>query len=65
MLLPKEQQELVVVDPRVVFWPACWMKSWGYNEVVPIEWWISFSSSRSGLMWIMRHPNNVRMIYYD
>lgn len=63
LLLPKEQLELCAVDPRVKFWPASWMKSLGYNEAMPIEWWISFSSQRSGLIWLMRHPGSSRVVY--
>lgn len=63
MLLPVEQRELIVVDPRVVFWPACYMKDLGYNQAVPIEWWISFSSGSNGLLWLMRHPEHSRIIY--
>lgn len=62
-LLPVEQQLLVRYDQRVVFWPASWMKQMGYNEAIPIEWWISFSMSSAGMLWCMRYPEYSRIVY--
>lgn len=63
--MPKDQAQLVVVDPRVVFWPAAWMKDLGYSSAVPVEWWISFSRSSSGIMWCMRYPEYSRVVYVE
>jgi len=62
-MLPADQQQLVRVDPKVIFWPACYMKDGGYNVAIPIEWWISFSRRQSGLLWIMQYPEHSRVIY--
>ncbi len=63
--MPKEQQQLVVVDPRVAFWPASWMKDLGYSQAVPVEWWISFSCTKAGLVWCLRYPEYSRVVYVD
>lgn len=66
LLLPVEQEILVRYDSNVVYWPAAWMKSGGYNnEAVPVEWWISFSVSSAGIMWCMRYPVSSRVVYAD
>lgn len=55
------QKQLVRVDPQAVFWPAAYMQG-GYNHVVPIEWWISFHSSSSGLLWVMEYSQWCRVV---
>jgi len=62
LLVPEDQLYLRNLDPRVVYWPASYMRG-GYNHVVPIEWWISFSSSSHGLMWLMGHSQFSRVVY--
>lgn len=65
ILPPQEQAYLVRIDPLVRFWPYRYFKSEGYNECIPLEWWISFSKSESGLLWLMHAPDHNRIIYYD
>lgn len=65
LLVPEIQVQLVRLDPRVVFWPASWMKDAGYSSAVPIEWWISFSSKGFGSWWVLGHPEECRVVYFD
>lgn len=65
LLPPPEQEYLVKIDPHVRFWPYRYFKNAGYNECIPIEWWISFSSNATGLIWLMHAPQFNRIIYYD
>lgn len=65
LLLPEEQRELVQVDSQVHYWPACYMKGIGYNAVVPIEWWISFSRASFGVLWCIKYPIHSRVVYSE
>jgi hypothetical protein len=56
------QRQLLLLDSRVNFWPASWMKDSGYNSAIPIEWWISFSNNSAGLIWSIKYPTNSRVI---
>lgn len=63
LLLPEYQRELVYVDTRVQYWPACYMKECGYNVAIPIEWWISFSRVSFGIVWCIKHPEHSKIVY--
>ncbi len=63
ILLPCQQQELLALDPRAVYWPASWAATGLYSAAVPLDWWISFSLVNPGLIWIMRHGLHSRVVY--
>lgn len=65
LLVPAQQAELRDIDPRVHFWPRSWQYSMSIDYSVPGEWWISFSHSRYGLIWILHYPENISVIYPD
>jgi len=49
--------ELVSVDPRVVYWPRS-----HYGDPI-LDWWISFSTSQKGLIWLLRHSDYSEVIF--
>lgn len=57
------QQRIVVLDPRAVFWPASYSLRSSINSI-PVEWWISFSSDRSGLIWLVEYGDQGRIVSY-
>jgi hypothetical protein len=65
LLVPRQQAQLRDIDPRVVFWPRSWQYSLVADYAVPREWWISFSHSRLGLVWILYYPDHSRVVYRD
>lgn len=62
-LLPDRESRLRFIDPRVQYWAAAWSQA-GYNGCIPIEWWISFSSSSKGLVWVMEWSESVVVVYW-
>lgn len=61
-----QQEQLRRIDALVSYWPRSWARCGvGYNEAIPVDWWISFSRSQCGLLWIMRYPDVVTVIYQD
>lgn len=63
ILLPRDRERLVVVDPRVVYWPASYSRKYNVEVSVAVEWWISFSSRSSGVMWLLERPEHSRVVY--
>lgn len=63
-LVPSDQQLLVRIDPLVSYWPNRYWSD-GYNQCVPIEWWISFSSKKFGLLWLIDHSEFSKIIYIN
>lgn len=57
-----QQDELLVLDSRVSFWPNVWMES--YSGRMPIEWWISFSKSSAGLVWVVKYPELIKIKFW-
>jgi len=49
------------IDRRAVYWPRSSIDHLDYTY----EWWISFSSSQSGLVWVMRFPQYSEIIYRE
>lgn len=65
LLVPEDQRLLVRIDPKVAYWPHRYVKDSGYNSCVPVEWWISFSASKYGVLWLLDHSQHSRVIYLD
>ena len=65
LLVPQQQAQLRILDPSVNFWPRSWQYSLVADYAVPGEWWISFSHTRYGLVWILHYPDHSRVVYRD
>lgn len=65
LLVPAQQVQLRDIDPRVHFWPRSWEYSLAINHGVPGEWWISFSHSQYGVVWLLYYPEHSRVVYPD
>lgn len=55
--------ELRRIDPRVVYWPFGIYTQQDLDRVN--QWWISFSSSSSGLIFVMRYSDSIQVRYWD
>ena len=60
-----DQELLINIDHRVSYWPRSWVQTNVYNSAIPEDWWISFSSSNLGLLWIMYRPEYSEIIYRE
>ena len=60
-LKEQDRQQLVCLDPYVVYWPCSYSRSSGV--VVPVEWWINFSSCSSGLLWLLDRSESSSLVY--
>lgn len=63
LLIPRDQQQLQIIDPRVHFWPRAWTPVEVYNAAIPSEWYISFSHNKYGLIWVLKRPEHSRIVY--
>lgn len=64
-LIVERQRAIVTLDSRASFWPRAWHYASNYNAAVPSEWWISFSQGKLGLIWTLRWPDHVEIVYRD
>lgn len=60
-----DQELLVSIDRHVHYWVRSWVRSGVYNSAVPIDWWISFTSSRSGLIWCIHRGSVCEIVYAE
>lgn len=60
-----DQELLLRIDSRVQYWVRSWVGSGLYNHAVPIDWWISFSSSSHGLIWVMQRGEYSEIVYSE
>lgn len=64
--------DLVQVDPRAYYWPFGISKErcsdWLYGNLRDDWiscWWISFSSSRTGLIWVLKYGDLVEVRFRE
>ena len=62
-LLPRDQQDLCVIDPHATFWPRNWAAPGIYSACLPTQWWISFSHQRHGMLWVLKYPDYCQVKY--
>lgn len=64
-LLISDQDLLYAIDQKVRFWPRSWTPIEIENGLDPTSWWISFSKSSFGLLWIVKKPVYSKIIYCE
>lgn len=65
LLVPDQQDYIHSIDSRAAYWPRSWQFNLTYNRSEISEWWISFSRSQRGLLWVLKYPEYSRVIYFD
>jgi hypothetical protein len=65
VLLPEQEHYLHWVDSGVHYWPRSQYQLDMFQEPRPTDWWISFTRSTSGLVWVMRYSEHSRIVYYE
>ncbi len=57
-----QQQLLVSWRDSVHYWPRSWAHTDCYNSAVPTDWWLLFSNPLYADLWLIRYPENSRII---
>ena len=47
---------------QVRYWPRSWSQQDVYNAAVPTDWWLLFSNVACADMWLLRYPEQSRII---
>lgn len=46
----------------VSYWPRTYSYQEAYNSAVPCDWWILFNNDLQADLWLMRWPDNSRIV---
>ncbi len=57
-----QQQLLISWQGRVHYWPRSWTHTDHYNAAIPTDWWLLFSEIMYADIWLMKYPENSRII---
>jgi hypothetical protein len=47
---------------QVRYWPRTWSQQDVYNAAIPTDWWLLFNNVLYANMWLMRYPEQSRII---
>jgi len=47
---------------QVQYWPRTWSQQDLYNAAIPTDWWLLFNNVLYADMWLMRYPEQSRII---
>jgi hypothetical protein len=47
---------------QVRYWPRTWSQQDAYNAAVPTDWWLLFNNVLLADMWLLRYPEQSRII---
>jgi hypothetical protein len=47
---------------QVKYWPRTWSQQDTYNSAIPTDWWLLFNNVLYADMWLMRYPEQSRII---
>jgi hypothetical protein len=47
---------------QVSYWPRTWSQQDVYNSAVPTDWWLLFNNVLYADMWLMRYPEQSRIV---
>lgn len=57
-----QRQLLEHYGDLVNYWPRSWVNTQLYNAAIPSDWWILFHNSGLADIWLMKYPENSRVI---
>ncbi len=59
----RPQENLLVSWGRSVhYWPRSWSQTDDYNAAIPTDWWLLFHSPLHADIWLMKYPENSRIV---
>ncbi len=58
----RQEQLLISWRDAVVYWPRSWAHTDAYNAAIPTDWWLLFNNHLMADLWLMRYPENSRII---
>ena len=64
-LEPLRQQQTVILQSwghQVRYWPRSWSQQDSYNAAIPTDWWLLFNNVLYADMWLLRFPEQSRII---
>jgi hypothetical protein len=64
-LEPFDRRHTVLLESwqgQVQYWPRTWSQQDVYNAAVPTDWWLLFNNVLLADMWLMRYPEQSRIV---
>jgi hypothetical protein len=46
----------------VHYWPRSWQQADEYNAAIPLDWWLLFSNHLCADIWLLKYPEQSRII---
>jgi hypothetical protein len=47
---------------QVQYWPRSWSQQDQYNAAIPTDWWLLFGNVLYADMWLLRYPEQSRIV---
>ena len=47
---------------QVQYWPRTWSQQDTYNSAIPTDWWLLFNNVLLADMWLLRYPEQSRIV---
>jgi hypothetical protein len=60
----QRSQEVLLVTWKnfVHYWPRSYVHTDAYNAAIPVDWWLLFSNPLYADLWLMKYPEQSRII---
>ncbi len=59
----RSQEQLLVTWKNFVhYWPRSYVHTDAYNAAIPTDWWLLFSNPLYADLWLMKYPEQSRII---
>ena len=58
----RHTQLLLSWQGQVRYWPRTWSQQDAYNAAIPTDWWLLFNNVLYADMWLMRYPEQSRIV---
>lgn len=59
------QEYLISLDTHASYWPRSYVHTKIYDAAIPLDWWISFSHPKFGIVWMLKYPEYSEIVYKD
>jgi len=59
------QEEIHRLDPKALYWPRSWVGQGDLRASLATDWYISWHFTSSGLLYAVKYPQQVRIVYRD
>jgi hypothetical protein len=58
----RQRELLVTWRTHVHYWPRSYAQGDYYNAAIPTDWWLLFNNVLYADMWLMRYPEQSRIV---